>query len=200
MAILKQIIAFIRAKMGTFMTKNLSVEDQYIQAADSIIDEVHKLKTRHVTAGTDIRKFTDKANEKIAAAESIEKDIRFTLQQDPNADVTSKARLGILNRRMAEAFQNKVQELISMKSEIERTTVELDDVRKDLQAKLEVCRAQREAAAMGLGTSEDVAESAALVKIDVESHITRIKTFNAEPAVSATTNADIDEYLANLRG
>ena len=200
MAILKKLVAFIRAKLGTFMSKNLTVEDQYIQAADSIIDEVHKLRTRHVTASTDIRQLGEKAAEKIAAAESIEKDIRHTLKNDPNADVTSKAKLGILNRRMADAFQNKVQELISMKSEIERSVVELDDVRKDLQTKLEVYRMQREANSMGLGTSEDVIESAALSKIDVETHITRIKTFNSEPAVSTTTSADIDEYLAGLRG
>lgn len=199
MSTLKKLVAFIRAKLTSFMSRNLSVEDQYIQAAESVIDEVHKLRTRHVTATTDIRDFEKRRDEKVAAAESVEKDIRYRLSQSAEADVTTQAKLGILHRRMAEAFDTKIVELRNMKIEIEKSVVDLDDVRKDLQSKLEVYRVQREANALGLGTAEDVIDSANLSKIDVETHITRIQTFNSEPTNAVTTSADIAEYLANLQ-
>ena len=199
MSILKKIVEFIRAKLGTFVARNTSIEDQYVKAADSIIDEIHKLRTRHVTATREIKAKRDLADENDAKAESKEKEIRFELANNPQKDVTTLAKLGLLYRRTAGALRQKAIELEEMKSEIARTVVTLDDQRQDLAVKLEFIRETQKANSMGLDTGADIIESAELAKVDVQTIISRIDTFNTTPAGVETTSADVAEYLASLK-
>lgn len=200
MAILKKIVEFIRIKLGAFMTKNTSVEDQMTHAAEQIISEVHKLKTRHVTATREINDKTKAAAEKDAQAESKEKEIRRILAENPNADVQTHAKLGLLYRRTAEALRNKAAELKQMLTEIETTVVALDDQREDLKVKLEYIRETRAANSMGLDNVADIIESASLMKVDVQTTLSRIDTFNTTPVGIETTTADLQEYLESLKG
>lgn len=197
--ILKKIVAFIRLKLGTFVTRNTTVEDQMTQAAERIISEVHKLKTRHVTANKEITTKRAQADEKDKQAESKEKDIRFILSQNPDADVTTHAKLGLLYRRTAQALRLKADELKAMIVQIEDTVVALDEQRQDLKVKLEYIRETRNANSMGLDNMSDIVESAELMKVDVETTLTRIDTFNTTPVGIETTSADLAEYLASLK-
>lgn len=200
MSILKKIVEFIRIKLGTFVTKNVTVEDQMTQAAEQIIAEVHKLKTRHVTAKREITEKEAQAVQKDAAAESKEKEIRRLLAENPNANVDTHAKLGLLYRRTAQALRSKATDLTNMLVEIENTVVALDDQREDLKVKLEYIRETRNANSMGLDNVADIVESASLMKVDVETAMSRIDTFNTTPVGIETTTADLQEYLASLKG
>lgn len=199
MSILKKLVEFIRSKLGTFVVRNTTIEDQYTEAANSVINEIHKLRTRHVTATKEIVAKRNLAAENDAKAESKEKEIRHLMETSPSTDVTTLAKLGLLYRRTATALRGKADELVEMKSEIERTVVVLDDQRKDLAVKLEFIRETQKANAMGLDTGADIIESAELAKVDVQTIISRIDTFNTTPAGVETTSADVAEYLASLK-
>lgn len=45
---LKKIVEFIRTKLGSAMAKNLSVEEQYTDAAAKLLDKIKDLKTASV--------------------------------------------------------------------------------------------------------------------------------------------------------
>ena len=199
MSILKKLVEFIRAKLGTFVARNTTIEDQYTRAANSIIDEIHKLRTRFVTAEREIKAKRDLAAENDAKAESKEKEIRHIMANNPAQDVTTLAKLGLLYRRTAAALRSKAQELEEMKLEITKTVVALDDQRQDLAVKLEYIRETQKANSMGLDTGADIIESAELAKVDVQTIISRIDTFNTTPAGVETTSADVAEYLESLK-
>lgn len=197
MAILKQIIAFIRAKLGTFVTRNTSVEDQYTGAANTIIDKITQLRNSHVLSINEEKRIRKLASEKVTLAESTEKEIRRLLAAGQK--VGTHAKLGLLYRRTAEALLAKADEYITMRIEIEQRVVELDDTRKDLAVKLEYIRETRSAAALGVATAEDVVEIAALTKVAVEDTLMKIETFHGTEPAMVATESDVEEYLANLK-
>ena len=87
-----------------------------------------------------------------------------------------------------------------MLTEIETTVVALDDQREDLKVKLEYIRETRAANSMGLDNVADIIESASLMKVDVQTTLSRIDTFNTTPVGIETTTADLQEYLESLKG
>lgn len=197
MAILKQIVAFIRAKLGTFVTRNTSVEDQYTSAANTIIDKITQLRNSHVLSINEEKRIRKLASEKVTLAESTEKEIRRLLAAGQK--VGTHAKLGLLYRRTAEALLAKADEYITMRIEIEQRVVELDDTRKDLAVKLEYIRETRSAAELGVATAEDVVEIAALTKVAVEDTLMKIETFHGTEPAMVATESDVEEYLASLK-
>lgn len=197
MAILKKLVEFIRAKLGTFMTKNLTVEDQYSQAATMIIDEITKLRTKHVLSINEEKRLNTLADEKEKAAISKEREIRRLLAE--GADVTTHAKLGLLYRRTAEGLRNKAKEYVSMRAEIESTVVALDNQRIDLSAKLDYIRETAVAGALGINTADDVVEIANLMNVKVQDILMKVDTFHSAPVGSETTTADLNEYLESLK-
>ncbi|ARW57559.1 hypothetical protein [Serratia phage X20] len=200
MSILKKIVEFIRAKLGTFISHNTSIEDQYTVAANRIIDKIDQLRKRHVTSKKEIIRLNKLAEEKDQNAATKEREIRHILTTSPSTDVTTHAKLGLLYRRTAGALRVKATELVAMQEEIERTVVALDDQRADLAVKLEFIRESNAANSMGLSTAEDIVETAELAKVDVDTIISRIDTFNGSNATGVeTTSADVAEYIESLK-
>lgn len=66
--------------------------------------------------------------------------------------------------------------------------------------KLEYIRETRAANSMGLDNVADIIESASLMKVDVQTTLSRIDTFNTTPVGIETTTADLQEYLESLKG
>lgn len=199
MELLKSIIEFLRTKFGTFVNKNTTVEDQYIKAGNTILNEIQKLQTRWVTAGREITEKHRQAKEKDELAAQKERQIKFALGQNSSADVTLDAKLGLLYRRTATALRGKADELAEMRSEIEGTVVQLDDERNKIKSALEFIKATKDVDSLGLDSMADVIESAGLTKVDVEATLRRIDTFNTKPAGIETTSADVAEYLESLK-
>ena len=73
---LKKLVEFIRSKLGTAMAKNLSIEDQYTQAASTLIDKITELQTAHVKSVNEEKRIRELANEKDQLAASKEREIR----------------------------------------------------------------------------------------------------------------------------
>lgn len=197
MAILKKIVEFIRAKLGTFVARNTSVEDQYTDAANMLIDQITSLRTSHIKSVNEEKRIRNLAAEKITAAESKEKEIKRLISE--GLPVGTHAKLGLLYRRTSDALIKKADEYVGMRTEIERRVVELDDARQDLAVKLEYIRETRSAAALGVATAEDVTEIAALTKVSIDKTLMQIDTFQSVEPATVTTEADVQEYLASLK-
>lgn len=198
---LKKIVEFIRAKFATFASRNTSVEDRYNQAANSLIDEIHKLRTRFETSKAEKVKLTKLAAEKRQREESKRKEIKHLLETDPTVDVTVHAQLAILYRNTAAALDKKAMEIDDIQKSIKEAVVELDNQRQNIAVKLEFIREARSVNSMGIDSVEDVVLSAGLTNVDVETILRRIDTFNGEqiPTEVQTTSADVAEYLAALK-
>lgn len=198
---LKKIVEFIRAKFATFASRNTSVEDRYNQAANSLIDEIHKLRTRFETSKAEKVKLTKLAAEKRQREEQKQKEIKHLLSTDPTVDVTVHAQLAILYRNTAVALDKKAVEIDDIQKSIKEAVVELDNQRQNIAVKLEFIREARSVNSMGIDSVEDVVLSAGLTNVDVETILRRIDTFNGEqiPAEVQTTSADVAEYLASLK-
>ncbi|BBC78195.1 Hypothetical protein KNT65_gp147 [Escherichia phage EcS1] len=200
MSILKKIVEFIRSQLSFFMTKHTTIEQQYAEAANKIIDKINQLRKRYATSKKEISRLKALADEKDQNAASKEREIRHLMQTQPTVDVTTHAKLGLLYRRTAAALRTKASELVAMQEEIERTTVALDDQRADLAVKLEFIRESNAANSMGLSTADDIIETAELAKVDVDTIISRIDTFNGSNATGVeSTSADLAEYLESLK-
>lgn len=198
---LKKIVEFIRAKFATFASRNTSVEDRYNQAANSLIDEIHKLRTRFETSKAEKVRLTKLAREKRQREESKQKEIKHLLATDPTVDVTVHAQLAILYRNTAKALDKKAAEIDDIQKSIKEAVVELDNQRQNIAVKLEFIREARSVNSMGIDSVEDVVLSAGLTNVDVETILRRIDTFNGEqiPTEVQTTSADVAEYLASLK-
>lgn len=197
MSILKKIVEFIRAKLGTFVARNTTVEDQYTDAANMLIDQITSLRTSHIKSVNEEKRIRNLAAEKITAAESKEKEIKRLISE--GLPVGTHAKLGLLYRRTSDALIKKADEYVGMRTEIERRVVELDDARQDLAVKLEYIRETRSAAALGIATAEDVTEIAALTKVSIDKTLMQIDTFQSVEPATVTTEADVQEYLASLK-
>lgn len=197
MSILKKIVEFIRAKLGTAIANNTTVEDQYTHGANLIIDKIKQLKISHVKSINEEKRIRALADEKNALALSREKEIRRLLVE--GVDVTTHAKLGLLYRRTAEALIKKADDYVGMRKEIEAKVVELDDKRLDLAVKLEYIRETRSANALGIATAEDVIEIASLAKVEVEDTLMKVETFNSSIPGTETTSADVADYIASLK-
>lgn len=197
MAILKKIVEFIRAKLGSFVARNVTVEDQYTQAANLLIDKITMLRTSHVKSVNEEKRIRALAAEKVTLAESKEKEIKRLMAN--GQPVGTHAKLGLLYRRTSEALLKKADEYVGMRNEIEAKVVELDDARQDLAVKLEFIRETRSAAALGVATAEDVTEIAALAKVAVDDTLMKVDTFHTAEPGTVTTEADVEEYLASLK-
>lgn len=197
MAILKKLVAFIRAKLGTFVAKNTTIEDQYTEAANILIDKITQLRVSHVKSVNEEKRILALAIEKDKLAESKEKEIRRLLAE--NMNVETHAKLGLLYRRTAEALREKAAGYAAMREEIERKVVELDDARLDLAVKLEYIRETRSAADLGISSADDVIELASLAKVSVDDITMKVETFNGAEPGTTTTTADVQEYLASLK-
>ncbi|UJD05522.1 hypothetical protein PWKp16_00175 [Klebsiella phage PWKp16] len=197
MAILKKLVAFIRAKLGTFVAKNTTVEDQYTEAANILIDKITQLRVSHVKSVNEEKRILALAIEKDKLAESKEKEIRRLIAE--NMNVETHAKLGLLYRRTASALREKAAGYAGMREEIERKVVELDDARLDLAVKLEYIRETRSAADLGISSADDVIELASLAKVSVDDITMKVETFNGAEPGTTTTTADVQEYLASLK-
>ncbi|AHY25112.1 hypothetical protein AVV36_gp150 [Pectobacterium bacteriophage PM2] len=197
MSILKKIAEFIRVKFGSFVARNVTVEDQYTKAANLLIDKITMLRTSHVKSINEEKRIRRLAEEKTALAESKEKEIRRLLAN--NQPVGTHAKLGLLYRRTSEALIKKADEYVAMRTEIEDKVVALDDARQDLAVKLEFIRETRSAAALGIATAEDVTEIASLTKVAVDDTLMKVDTFHSAEPGTVTTEADVEEYLASLK-
>lgn len=197
MAILKKLVAFIRAKLGTFVAKNTTVEDQYTEAANILIDKITQLRVSHVKSVNEEKRILALAIEKDKLAESKEKEIRRLIAE--NMNVETHAKLGLLYRRTAAALREKAAGYAGMREEIERKVVELDDARLDLAVKLEYIRETRSAADLGISSADDVIELASLAKVSVDDITMKVETFNGAEPGTTTTTADVQEYLASLK-
>lgn len=194
---LKKLVEFIRSKLGTAMAKNLSVEDQYTKAANTLIDKITELQTVHIKSVNEEKRIRSLANDKDQLAASKEREIRKLMAE--GVDVNFHAKLGLLYRRTAEQLRKKADSYIEMRKEIERKVVELDDSRQELAVKLEYIRETRSVSAMGISTAEDVIELAALTKVDIDDTLMRVETFKGPQVGIDTTSADIEDYLASLK-
>lgn len=197
MAILKKLVAFIRAKLGTFVAKNTTVEDQYTEAANILIDQITQLRVSHVKSVNEEKRILALAIEKDKLAESKEKEIRRLIAE--NMNVETHAKLGLLYRRTAAALREKAAGYAGMREEIERKVVELDNARLDLAVKLEYIRETRSAADLGISSADDVIELASLTKVSVDDITMKVETFNGAEPGTTTTTADVQEYLASLK-
>lgn len=197
MAILKKLVEFIRAKFGSFVARNTTVEDQYTEAANTLIDRITQLKTSHVLSVNEEKRIRALAADKATLAESKEKEIKRLLAN--GSPVGTHAKLGLLYRRTAAALLTKADEYAGMRSEIEAKVVELDDARQDLAVKLEFIRETRSANALGIATADDVIEIAALAKVSVDETLMKVDTFHTAEPGTVTTDADVEEYLASLK-
>ncbi|AFN39471.1 hypothetical protein [Aeromonas phage AS-yj] len=195
MKTLKQIWAFITAKILTFTTKNVTVEDQYTGAAERIINEITRLRTAHVKSIKEEKRLRSLAEEKTNLAVKKENEIRGLLKKGVN--VESHGKLGILYRRTSEALTKKADEFVGMRSEIEVATVRLNDQLNDLQVKLEFIRETKAANELGVASAEDVVEAAALVDIDVSEVLTRVNTFTGDK-VTQVSDIEVQDYIDSL--
>lgn len=200
MSIIKKLLTFISTKLGTFISRNTTIEDQYTKAANRIIDQIDQLRKRFVTAGTQRADLLALASVKDSSADSKEREIKHIMKTSPSTDVTTHAKLGLLYRRSAHALRAKAAELDSMQDEIKVKVNSLDSQREDLAVKLEFIRESNSANSMGISTVADVIETAELAKIDVDTIISRIDTFNGKNATGIeSTSADVAEYLNSLK-
>lgn len=198
---LKKLVAFIRAKLGTFMSRNTSVEDQYTEAANILIDKIHVLQTRFVNSKAEKVRLKALAEEKRTRQASKEKEIIHLSKTQPTTDLTTHLKLALLYRNTAKALDKKADEIDGLQEEIKSAVVKLDDQRADLAVKLEYIREARSADSLGLESVADVIKSAELTGVDVETILRRVDTFNTSevPAEIQTTSADVAEYLEELR-
>lgn len=194
---LKALVDFIRTKLNSFFTKNISVEDRYTQAAVDVIDEMHRLKTvkeKSVGEESRLRKLAD---EKIKQAVQKEDEIR-RLNAEGSGPVVTHAKLAILFRRTATALIEKADGLAGMRIEIAKAVVSLDDQRQDLAVKLEYIRETRAANELGISCADDVIEIAALTKVNVEDVMMRIETFNGHQQTEVT-DSEVAALIASLK-
>lgn len=198
---LKKLVAFIRAKFATFAARNTTVEDQYTEAADRLIDEIHKLKTRSVTSRKEKVRLLELSREKTARQEAKEKEIKYLMKTNPTQDLTTHVKLAILYRNTAAALKKKADEIDGIQESIAEAVIKLDDERQSLAVKLEFIREARSVDAMGIESVEDVVLSAGLTSVDVETILRRVDTFNSDqiPAEIQATSADVAEYLESLK-
>lgn len=194
---LKKLVEFIRSKLGTAMAKNLSIEDQYTQAASTLIDKITELQTAHVKSVNEEKRIRALADEKDQLAASKEREIRKLIAD--GADVQVHAKLGLLYRRTAKQLRKKADDYVEMRNEIKLKVKELDDSRQELAVKLEYIRETRKVSALGIATADDVVEIAALTKIDIEDTLMRVETFKGPQVGVDTTSADIEEYINSLK-
>lgn len=198
---LNKLVAFIRAKLGTFMSRNTSVEDQYTEAANILIDKIHVLQTRFVNSKAEKVRLKALAEEKRTRQAAKEKEIIYLSKTQPTTDLTTHLKLSLLYRNTAKALDKKADEIDGLQEEIKSAVVKLDDQRADLAVKLEYIREARSADSLGLESVADVIKSAELTGVDVETILRRVDTFNISevPAEIQTTSADVAEYLEELR-
>ena len=194
---LKKLVEFIRSKLGTAMAQNLSIEDQYTQAASTLIDKITELQTAHVKSVNEEKRIRALADEKDQLAASKEREIRKLIAD--GADVQVHAKLGLLYRRTAKQLRKKADDYVEMRNEIKLKVKELDDSRQELAVKLEYIRETRKVSALGIATADDVVEIAALTKIDIEDTLMRVETFKGPQVGVDTTSADIEEYINSLK-
>lgn len=197
MAILKKLVEFIRAKLGSFVARNTTVEDQYTEAANILIDKITMLRTSHVKSINEEKRIRALATEKTVLAEGKEKEIKRLLAN--GQPVGTHAKLGLLYRRTATALRSKAAEYKEMRAQIEQTVVKLDEQRLDLAVKLEYIRETRNANALGITSADDVIEIAELAKVDVQDIMMKVETFNGSQPGIETTSADVQEYLNSLK-
>lgn len=194
---LKKIVEFIRSKLGTAMERNISIEDRYTEAANTIIDKITELRNKNVLSINEEKRLRDMAADKDRLADSREREIKRILRE--GGDVTTHAKLGLLYRRTAEALRMKADEYVEMRAQIRQTVIELDDKRMDLKVKLEYIRETRSANALGISTAEDVVEIAKLTEIKIDDTLMKVETFHSADPGTETTQADVEEYINSLK-
>ncbi|ARB05923.1 hypothetical protein fHeYen901_150 [Yersinia phage fHe-Yen9-01] len=199
MKTIKSVLNFVRSKISTVVSKNTTVEDQYTDAANQLIDKIKSLRQRYVTSKSEITRLEDLANQKDKQGASKEREIRALLADNKDANVVTHAKLGLLYRRTAEALRSKTVKLVEMQTQIAQTVVELDEQRQDIAIKLEFIRESKAANSMGLDTSESVIELAELTKIDIDTILMRVDTFNGSDPAMTTTSADVTDYINSLK-
>lgn len=199
MKTIKSVLNFVRSKISTAVAKNITVEDQYTDAANQLIDKIKSLRQRYVTSKSEITRLEDLAKQKDQQGASKEREIRALLADNKDANVVTHAKLGLLYRRTAEALRVKTVKLVEMQSQIAQTVVELDEQRQDIAVKLEFIRESKAANSMGLDTSESVVELAELTKIDIDTILMRVDTFNGSDPAMTTTSADVTDYINSLK-
>ena len=194
---LKELVQFIRTKMTSFFTKNTSVEDRYMQAANNVIDEMLRLKTAKEKSVGEESRLRKLAEEKTKQAIQKENEIR-RINKDGSGPVVTHAKLAILFRRTATALIEKADGLANMRTEIAKAVVSLDDQRQDLAVKLEYIRETKAANDLGISCAADVVELAALTKVNVEDVMMRIETFNGHQQTEVT-DYEVEELIASLK-
>ncbi|AAQ81375.1 e.6 hypothetical protein [Aeromonas phage 31] len=192
----KKLAQFIRTKVSVFVTKNVSIEDQYTQAADQVITEITKLEKVFVKSEKEEARLRKIASEK--EIEAIRKDDEIRRLITKNIPVDTHAKLAILYRRTGLALINKADELVKMRDEIKHAVVSLDNQRQDLAVKLEYIRETRNAESLGISCADDVVELAALTKIDVNDVMMRIETFNGDKRTEVTSS-EVEDYINSLK-
>lgn len=195
MKTLKNLWNFISTKLNSFFKKNLSAQDQMTAAAETLISEIKRLKTVFAKSETEEKRIRALVVEKTKQAAAKDEEIKRLVKE--GLPVTTHAKLAILFRRTADALLAKADDLVTMRGEIAKAVVEMDNQRQDLAVKLEYIRETKAANELGITCTDDVVELAALTKIDIEDTMMRIETFNGDRQTEVTS-AEVQNYINSL--
>lgn len=197
---LKKLIQFLKTKLNAFFNKNVSVEERYAEAANSIIDEITKLRIAREKSINEEKRVLAVAKEKREKAESRENTIREMIKNGDN-NVQTHVKLGLLLRQSEKVLNERAAEYPAMRDKIDETVSELNDTLEDYAVKLEYIRETQAAGTLGISTADDVVESANLVKIEVDEIVMRVKTFSGDVVGSVeSTKYDQEQYLKSIIG
>lgn len=197
MKFLKMIVEFLRTKFGAFAAKNTSATDKLNAAARRIIDNIDMLRHRDVSAANEISKIRAKGEASAAEYQKREKEILLLRRQGkPVQEVMVK--IALQHRQISEAMTQRADALVEMTKQIKATVVEMDDKLQEIKMQLEFARLNEESKAMGIGSVEDVIESAGHANVDVDTILTEIDVFIGDEARGVASSTDITLYMAEL--
>lgn len=195
----KKIAEFFKVKTDSAMIKHTTVQDHYESAALKIIEEIDKLRRRHVEAKGNINRLEQLASDKDTARAKIDRDILELRRTSPEADVSTRIKLALVYKHSADQFRKKAIAEKELMQEIESTVRTLCFKKDDLAVKLELIRERQSASEAGLENVDDIIQSSELVEVDVETILNKIQVFKGEDTSSAVIGSgEMADYLANL--
>lgn len=195
----KRIAAFLKVKTDSAMIKNMSVQEQYESAALQIIQEIKKLRQRHVEAKGEIVRFRQIAKQKDEARAKVDSDILTVRKTSPKTDVSTRVKLALIHKHSAVQFRKKADALEEMLVQIEDTVRLYSDKRDDLAIRLELIRETKAAREAGLENVDDVLESAAMLDIDIDTILSEVQVFKGDDTTAVNIgSSDMEDYLSQL--
>lgn len=196
--LIKRIFSTVEANVVHGLDKLNDSEKRLNMAARKVSDEIRRLEEARLERNRTAAKFGRTANENTQEADRREKDLKEAISR--GVEPSRPAALIILHRRrIAEALNQKVEEIRSGENKLNEAIIELGDKLDTIKGNLELVRIQKETHDLGLTLPEDIDYAVGLTTIDIDAMVREVEITDPSYNANSPSTIEADNYLASLK-